>query len=109
MTKEIYYFDMNDYDYEFSYYPKTLIVRKRKKQPLRGEYVVFTGVLSMERDDAMRLAQEMGATVQTRVTRDTTKVVVGSNPGNVKLQAAISNGAKMINETQWNKLVRENT
>lgn len=45
--------------------------------PLSGEVVVFTGRLSLPRSAAADLANSLGATVDPRVTKETTMVVVG--------------------------------
>lgn len=113
MTKqETVIMNNKDYDVRTSYkWDNSLdyIFTLKKKEPLKGRYVVFTGTLSkMERDEAMRLATRFGATVQSRITSKTTDLIVGLNPGNVKLQEGIAQGAKIINDKTWNDLVAKN-
>lgn len=73
--------------------------------PLAGMVFVFTGGLSrFSREEAGRLAEEMGGKVQTEVTKTTTHVVAGDNPG-AKLAKARNLGLPVLSEMDFLKLV----
>jgi DNA ligase (NAD+) len=60
-----------------------------RDSPLQGKTFVITGTLeSMTRDEAKARLQALGAKVSGSVSRKTTAVIVGSEPGS-KLQAAL--------------------
>lgn len=74
---------------------------------LAGQKVVLTGSLSSySRPDATKLLEQMGADVQTSVSKNTTLVVAGENAGS-KLDKAISLGVKIINEQEFLKLIQD--
>jgi len=66
---------------------------------------VFTGELSaMSRGDAEVLVRQLGGTAASSVSRLTTYVVAGTSPGS-KFERAKQLGVKIIDETQFRKLV----
>ncbi len=78
-----------------------------KKGPLEGRTFVFTGSLSAwTRSEARRLVEELGARAASSVSGQTDYVVAGRNPGG-KLDDARSSGAKVIDETEFRKMVGE--
>jgi DNA ligase (NAD+) len=71
---------------------------KSREQPLRGKTFVITGTLqTMTRDEAKARLQAMGAKVSGSVSKNTTAVIVGSDPGS-KLQVALS-----LNVPTWSE------
>ncbi len=65
---------------------------------LAGEVVVITGTLaSMSRDEARAAAREAGATVTDSVSRKTTLLVAGADPGS-KLRKASELGVRVADE-----------
>ena len=68
--------------------------------PLFGEKVVFTGALSMTRQDAANLASEMGCHVATTITKDTTLLVAGDIDVNYRTTAKLSSKHKKAIELQ---------
>jgi DNA ligase (NAD+) len=73
--------------------------------PLAGKSFVFTGTLaSLGRNDAKDIVENLGGTVQAGVTKKTTYVVAGADPGS-KLDKAKSAGIKIISEAEFLKLV----
>ena len=73
--------------------------------PLAGKSFVFTGALAnLERNDAKDIVENLGGTVQSGVTKKTTYVVAGADPGS-KLDKAKSAGIKIISEAEFLKLV----
>ena len=69
--------------------------------PLSGSTIVITGSLdSMSRDEATRAAQEAGAHVASSVSKKTTFVVVGENPGS-KSDRAVQLGVETVDEKEF--------
>lgn len=80
--------------------------RKRRSQPLKGKSFVFTGELAgYTRKEAESKVREQGATTSSGVGKQTDFVVVGSHPGS-KFDKAKKMGIKIINETEFKKLIR---
>lgn len=63
--------------------------------------VVFTGKLSMTRDQAEEHASRAGLHVSNKVDSSTTHLVIGGRPGNTKLKAAQRYGVTKINESEY--------
>jgi len=74
--------------------------------PLAGETVVITGTLSrMTRDQAREAARAAGATVTDAVSRKTTLLVAGSEPGS-KLGKAEALGVTVLDEAEFLRRLR---
>jgi len=79
----------------------------KKAGPLAGQSFVITGTLaSMARSKAEGLLWELGADVGSSVTRKTTFLVVGQQPGS-KLQTAQGYGTRLMDEETFLRLLRE--
>ncbi|MBC7327204.1 NAD-dependent DNA ligase LigA [bacterium] len=77
-----------------------------EEKPLAGQRIVFTGALrSMERSKAEEIVAKLGGIPSSSVSRNTTLVVVGENPGS-KYQRAIELGIKTINEEEFLEMIR---
>jgi len=90
---------------------KAVIVPQNKERannaPLQGKSFVFTGTMeSMGRNDAKAIIENLGGTIHSSVTKKTTYVVAGSEPGS-KLDKAISSGIKIISEEEFLKLINK--
>jgi DNA ligase (NAD+) len=73
--------------------------------PLRGKSFVFTGSInSMGRNEAKTIVENLGGTIHSSVTKKTTYVVAGIEPGS-KLDKAKSSGIKIISEEEFLKLI----
>jgi DNA ligase (NAD+) len=59
---------------------------------------------SMSRNEAKEIVEGMGGTVNSSVTKKTTYVVAGADPGS-KLDKAKSSGIKIISEAEFLKLI----
>ena len=74
-------------------------------QPLANQLFVLTGgLLSFGREDAQAKLHALGAKVSENVSKNTTYVVVGANPGS-KLAKAEKLGIKLINEKELLKIL----
>jgi DNA ligase (NAD+) len=78
-----------------------------KSRPVfKGKTFVFTGMLSRyTRGEAKEAVEALGGRAASSVSRNTDYLVVGAKPGS-KLTDAESNGTKIINEPQFEKLLR---
>jgi DNA ligase (NAD+) len=75
-----------------------------RNAPLHGKSFVFTGSMeSLGRTEAKALVENLGGTIHSSVTKNTTYVVAGSDPGS-KLDKAKSSGIKIISEEEFLKL-----
>jgi DNA ligase (NAD+) len=74
--------------------------------PLSGSTYVITGTLSEHsRDEAKRLLEGLGAKVADSVSKKTTAVIAGENPGS-KLAKAESLGVTVLDESAFADLVQ---
>ncbi len=79
--------------------------RGDKPALLGGMKIVFTGALQhLGRDEARRLVEERGGRVTSSVSKRTSLVVVGENPGS-KLEQARQLGVKVMVEKEFLKLL----
>jgi len=72
--------------------------------PLAGKSFVFTGTLSIPRDDAEAMVQALGAKASSSVSRVTDYVVVGEKPG-AKAEKARSLGVPLLAEDDFRALL----
>lgn len=78
-----------------------------RRTPLAGKTYVVTGTLeSMTREDAHARLRALGAQVSSSVSKKTTGVVAGDNPGS-KYDRAIALGVLILTEAEFLKLLRQ--
>ena len=76
--------------------------------PLEGKSYIITGTLSsMGREEAEDKLRELGATVTSSVTKNTTALIVGEKPGKSKTDKAAKLGIATINEVEFLKLIKQ--
>jgi DNA ligase (NAD+) len=86
-------------------WPEGVRVRATAEGPMAGEVVVITGTLgSMSRDEARDAARAAGATVTESVSRKTTLLVTGGEPGS-KLRKALELGIRVVEETEFLRML----
>ncbi|KRQ87538.1 DNA ligase [Caloramator mitchellensis] len=74
---------------------------------LEGKTVVVTGTLeNYTRDEIQYLIEKLGGKVSGSVSKKTSFVIVGESPGS-KLKKAQELGVKILNETEFNELIKE--
>jgi DNA ligase (NAD+) len=84
---------------------KVLGTTARRRGPLAGKTVVFTGGLeSMTREDAEEQARASGARTARTISAATDLVIAGAAPGS-KYAKARALGVRVINEREFQKLV----
>jgi DNA ligase (NAD+) len=77
---------------------------RSKNQKLSGKTFVITGTLeTMSQDEAKKKIKELGGKVTESVSKQTSYVVVGSEPGSKK-DKAVKLGVSILNEQEFIKL-----
>ena len=77
-----------------------------KEGPLTGSTYVITGTLEgFSRDDAKAALEALGAKVTDSVSKKTTGLVVGEEPGESKLTKAQRNGVPLLDEAALRELL----
>jgi len=81
--------------------------RAASAMPLSGKTFVFTGGLErLTRDEAARLVEDHGGTVSSTVSRKTSYVVAGRDPGS-KLDQATKLGVSILSEDDFTTLMAQ--
>ncbi len=82
---------------------------KGRKPPLEGKSFVFTGALSsLKREEAKKIVQNLGGQVGSTVSRKTSYVVVGENPGS-KYEKARRLGIPVLSEEEFLEMTKGGT
>ena len=77
-----------------------------KEGPLTGKQYVITGTLeSFTREEAKAALEELGATVSDSVSKKTTGLIVGEEPGASKLKKAAAAGVPQLSESELKALL----
>ena len=84
---------------------KREVARELEANTLTTPTIVFTGELSITRAQASQKAEKAGFRVSNSVSKNTSYVVVGENPGS-KLHKATQLGTEILDEEQFNVLLR---
>ena len=83
-------------------------VKTKISDQFEGQSFVFTGALqNMTRDQAQEIVQNHGGRATSSVTKKTSYVVVGKDPGS-KYDKAVSLGIEVLTEEEFQKLVGKN-
>jgi DNA ligase (NAD+) len=78
-----------------------------KEGPLTGKQYVITGTLeSFTRDEAKEALEELGAKVSDGVSKKTTGLIVGEEPGASKLKKAQASGVPQLGEEELRRLLQ---
>ena len=84
-----------------------LAMGNRATSPLAGKTFVFTGGLDrFTRDEAQRAVETVGARVSSSVSKKTSYVVAGRDPGS-KLEQAKTLGVTILTEQEFASLIGE--
>ncbi|MFZ2071942.1 MAG: NAD-dependent DNA ligase LigA [Halobacteriota archaeon] len=87
------------------WYDKEGEVVKGEEIVLAGKTFVFTGRISMSREEAKSMIERLGGKVSSSVSKKTDYVVAGEEAGS-KLETAEKLGVKIIDEVGFRKLVK---
>ncbi len=83
---------------------------KPKELPLAGQEFVITGRLeAFARQEAEARVKALGGTAKDNVTKQTTYLVVGADPGDSKLARAQTLGTKQLTEEEFLRLLEQKT
>ncbi len=77
-----------------------------EKKVLEGQTFVFTGRISMPREEANSLVERLGGKVALSVSKKTDYVVAGEEAGS-KLEKAEKLGVKIIDEAEFMEIIRD--
>ena len=88
---------------------KTSVPQRTRKLTgaLDGKTIVFTGALTESRLAHAEKVKTVGARFVDSVSGKTDYLVVGKEPGDVKIKAAEKYGVKKISERQWLRILNE--
>ncbi len=79
---------------------------KLSKQIFKNMYFVISGTLNtFEREEAADQIRSLGGTFQSSVSKETTYLILGQNPGQSKIEKAKKLGIDILNEDVFNKLI----
>lgn len=82
------------------------VYKKSGGKLARLNFVVTGALESMGRDEAAEKIRGLGGTFQTSVGKDTDYLVAGGKVGGSKLKKAQQYGTKIINESEFNELLK---
>lgn len=82
-------------------------MEKKDDYPLKDKTFVFTGELSIEREEAKEKVILLGGRVTTAPSSKTTYLVTGDEPGPSKLEKAKTLGIKILNEEEFMKIINK--
>lgn len=88
------------------------IIKVNENSAIKGFGVVITGTLQLEdgtlvqRPDFKELLVSNGATLKSSVSKKTSLVVVGENPGAAKIKQAEENGIRIVNSEEFLELLK---
>lgn len=75
---------------------------------ISGKRIVFTGKMQRgSRQEMMRLAEGMGAVVQTAVSGNTDLLVCGEKVGDKKMEKARSAGVRILSESEYLQMIEK--
>jgi DNA ligase (NAD+) len=75
--------------------------------PITGKHIVFTGSMSMPREEMQEKARKLGANVQSSVNKKTEILVIGDKVGAKKIEKAQALGTQVITEIEYQSLIME--
>ena len=80
-----------------------------KKTPISGKLIMFTGgFIDKSRSELKFLAENMGAKITSTISKKTDFLVTGSQkPTTRKINDAKNLNIKILDENDWNKIVKQ--
>ncbi len=86
--------------------PKNPEKKEVVNSPFLGARIVLTGTMKKPREEIKKLLENLGAHVSNSVSKKTTYVIVGEDPGS-KLEKAKNLGVKILSEDEMWKMIGE--
>lgn len=77
------------------------------ESPITGKHIVFTGSMSMPREEMQEKARKLGANVQSSVNKKTEILVIGEKVGAKKIEKAQALGTQVITEMEYQSLIMQ--
>jgi DNA ligase (NAD+) len=104
-----YFKEKKNLDYISKLLKNGVIIKKRKREQrtgkLSGKSFVLTGTLAnMSRDEAKEKIKSLGGDVNESVSKNTTAVIAGENPGS-KYDKAKKLGVNILSEKEFSKII----
>lgn len=81
------------------------LLNRTYRRILEGRQIAFTGRLEQERDKQFKKVKRLKAIPSESISKETTFLVVGKNPGAKKLADAKKYNLHVIEEKLWNEIV----
>jgi len=82
------------------------VAEEAVREVLEGKTFVFTGRISMPREEARGIVERLGGKVASSVSKRTDYVVAGEEAGS-KLDTAVRLGVRIIDEEMFMRLIKE--
>ena len=73
--------------------------------PITGKHIVFTGSMSMPREEMQEKARKLGANVQSSVNKKTEILVIGDKVGAKKIEKAQALGTQVVTELEYQAMI----
>ena len=82
------------------------ILNETYKRTLSNKNIVFTGKLTQSRTQLEKIAEKLGAKPTGSISGKTDFLIIGTNPGKTKLDAAKKYGLQVISEELWSDIAQ---
>lgn len=81
-------------------------IESNQSDALSNEIIVLSGSMSKPRDEIASRLESLGASISSSVSKKTTMLVIGENPGS-KMEKALELGIKILNENELDEMIKK--
>lgn len=81
-------------------------IESNQSDALSNEIIVLSGSMSKPRDEIVSRLESLGASIGSSVSKKTTMLVIGDNPGS-KMEKALELGIKILNENELDEMIKK--
>lgn len=81
-------------------------IESNQSDALSNEIIVLSGSMSKPRDEIISRLESLGASIGSSVSKKTTMLVIGENPGS-KMEKALELGIKILNENELDEMIKK--
>lgn len=81
-------------------------IESNQSDALNNEIIVLSGSMSKPRDEIASRLESLGASISSSVSKKTTMLVIGENPGS-KMEKALELGIKILNENELDEMIKK--